>query len=540
QREPPLLSRYLKVDERVVDFLVGVEAMDGALLHVVRPVASAPRLADLLLPDELARRLPLLAAERGPGGEPPVFHLQGPYGVGKESTAAALCREMGLGLLAVDVARLAADEPRAVADALRLAGREALLRGAALLLEGWDALLGDERRAARTAAVGEMEEWRAPTFVAGEAAWDPADSLHGRPFFRVTIPAPEYGDRVRLWRASLNGDASKGGGVDVEALANAFRFTGGQIRDAAATARNLALARDPGAARVGMDDLYAASRMHSNPRLGTLARKIEPRHRWDDIVLPAERVQQLREVIHHVRYRSLVFQEWGFDGKLAMGKGLNALFAGPSGTGKTMAAGIVAGELGLELYKVDLSTVVSKYIGETEKNLGRIFAEAETSNAVLFFDEADALFGRRSEVRDSHDRYANLETAYLLQRMEEFEGIVILATNFRKNMDDAFVRRIQFTVDFPFPGERERLRIWQAIWPEKAPRSADLDLEVVARRVEVAGGSIRNIALAAAFLAADDGGVVTMAHVVRATRREYQKMGKVLSEADLGHFAQHG
>jgi SpoVK/Ycf46/Vps4 family AAA+-type ATPase len=198
-----------------------------------------------------------------------------------------------------------------------------------------------------------------------------------------------------------------------------------------------------------------------------------------------------------------------------------------------MSADIIAGELGLDLYKIDLSNVVSKYIGETEKNLSRIFDEAETSNAILFFDEADALFGKRSEVKDSHDRYANIETGYLLQRMEEHEGIVILASNFRKNMDEAFTRRLHFTVEFPFPKEEDRLRIWEHVWPEAVPREPGLDLKFLARRFQITGGNIRNIALSAAFLAADDNGVVGMRHLVRATQREYQKMGKLVSESDF-------
>jgi SpoVK/Ycf46/Vps4 family AAA+-type ATPase len=283
-----------------------------------------------------------------------------------------------------------------------------------------------------------------------------------------------------------------------------------------------------------MADLTAACRLHSNRKLATLAHKITPHYVWEDLVLPAERLQQLRELCNSVKYRAMVYDEWGFARKLSLGKGVNALFAGPSGTGKTMAAEVLASELGLDLYKIDLSTVVSKYIGETEKNLSRIFAEATTSNAILFFDEADALFGKRSEVKDAHDRYANIEIGYLLQRMEEYDGVVILATNLHKNMDDAFVRRMHFTIEFPFPSVQDRLRIWQRIWPEQMPRSPDLPLELMARRFEIAGGNIRNIALAAAFLAASDGGVVNLEHLLHATRREYQKMGKVITEAEFG------
>jgi SpoVK/Ycf46/Vps4 family AAA+-type ATPase len=333
--------------------------------------------------------------------------------------------------------------------------------------------------------------------------------------------------------AALNGGQPLNVDTDVPALATKFKFTGGQIRDVAATAENLARLRDTEHASITTQDLYEASRLHSNQKLATLARKITPEYKWEDIVLPADRLEQLREVCNHVKYRDRVYGEWGFDRKLSLGKGLSVLFAGPSGTGKTMAAEIIAGALGLDLYKIDLSTVVSKYIGETEKNLSRIFIEAETSNAILFFDEADALFGKRSEVKDSHDRYANIEIGYLLQRMEEYEGVVILATNFRKNMDEAFVRRLHFTVEFPFPNEEDRHRIWERIWPQDTPRSSELDLGFMARRFELTGGNIRNIALAAAFLAADNSNIVDMTHLLHATKREYQKMGKVVSESEF-------
>ena len=320
-------------------------------------------------------------------------------------------------------------------------------------------------------------------------------------------------------------------------LAEKFRFSGGQIEDVVATAQNLAAQRNQESPELELSDLYAACRVQSNQKLSSLARKIKPHYKWQDIILPEDRIEQLRDVCGYVRYRSLVYDDWGFGRKIALGKGLNVLFAGPSGTGKTMAADIMANELGLDLYKIDLSTVVSKYIGETEKNLAKIFDEAETSNAILFFDEADALFGKRSEVRDAHDRYANIEVGFLLQKMEEHEGVIIMATNFRKNMDDAFIRRIHFTVDFPFPTESDRRRIWEAIWPPEMLRAPDLDLEFVASRFELSGGNIRNIALGAAFLAADDGHRINMDHVMRTIRREYQKMGKVVKE---GEFAAPG
>ena len=245
---------------------------------------------------------------------------------------------------------------------------------------------------------------------------------------------------------------------------------------------------------------------------------------------------QLREITDYVKYRHIVFGEWNFEQKVSLGRGLNVLFSGPSGTGKTMAADIMSGELKLDLYKIDLSAVVSKYIGETEKNLDRIFKEAQDSNAILFFDEADAIFGKRSEVRDSHDRYANIEIAYLLQKMEEYDGIVILATNLRKNLDEAFARRMHFSVEFPLPEESDRYRIWQRVFPKEAPLSKDADLQFMARQFKVTGGNIKNIALGAAFLAAADGRVINTEHLIRTTKREYQKIGRLCTEADFGPY----
>jgi SpoVK/Ycf46/Vps4 family AAA+-type ATPase len=362
--------------------------------------------------------------------------------------------------------------------------------------------------------------------------------MHGVAFIRLEFPQPGYEQRLELWCGALGEHQAAGldPAIDLATLANTFRLSGGQIRDAAATARNLARVRSPAALQITQDDLHAACRLQSNRKLAELAQKITPHYSWDDIVLPADQLEQLREIFDQVRYRALVYDAWGFERKLAMGKGLNILFAGPPGTGKTMAADVLAHALGLDLYKIDLSSIVSKYIGETEKNLARIFAEARASNAILFFDEADALFGKRTAVKDAHDRYANVEISYLLQKMEEYDGVVILATNLRKNMDDAFVRRLHVTVEFPMPNIDDRRRIWRQIWPAAAPRDPDLDLEFMARQIEVAGGAIRNIALASAFLAAADGGVVTMQHLIRATRREYQKMGKVLTSTEFGQY----
>jgi SpoVK/Ycf46/Vps4 family AAA+-type ATPase len=527
-----LLNRYLKLDERIVNYLLGSDEIDVRLARQVLLVDPKHTIENLILPADLLNRLKLLFENHGNGDRGLSLYFQGPYGVGKRSTAGALCQLGGLKLLVVNVEHAPSADPD-FASVVNLITREAALQGAAVYWNGFDSLLSAEQRSHLLLLLQELQERREMVFLAGETVWEPSDIPELPPFVRIEFPLPAYSERLLFWGMAVKNIAAAD--VDAAGLANKFRFTGGQIRDAALTAQNLARRRDPEDVSVNMTDLLEACRLQSNRKLAALATRIKPHYAWTDIVLPPDSLRQLREICNAVEFRSIVYEEWGFDKKLSLGKGLGLLFAGPSGTGKTMAAEVLAGELGLDLYKIDLSTVVSKYIGETEKNLSRIFTEAATSNAVLFFDEADALFGKRSEVKDSHDRYANIEINYLLQRMEEYEGTVILATNLRKNMDDAFVRRIQFTIEFPFPHADQRLAIWQRVWPKDMPRQ-DLDLDFMARRFEISGGNIRNIALATAFLGAEDGGCVTMKHLIRATWQEYQKMGKVVMEGEFGEY----
>ena len=535
QPNSPLLARVLKPDERIVEFLLGSDAIDARLRDAVQIVAPTQGLEALMLDDDTRRAFRQAWPQADAAALPPLL-LHGPAGAGKRSIAQALCHERSLPLLVVDVAAFV-PEAESAAAAGRWAGivalveREARLRGAAVHWRGIDVLAGEVRRAEHVALLRALDDAQLPCFVAA-AAGDTIDATlsfprRGAIVMRVSLPT--HLQRAAAWATALN-DTKLEPRLDLASLATRFKLSFGKIGQSAATARRLAQVRDGADAVVTMRELQDACRMHSNQRLASLARKTSQHYQWSDIVLPTDRVTQLREICNHVKYRDRVYADWGFGRKLALGKGLAVLFTGPSGTGKTMAAGIIAAELALDLYKIDLSTVISKYIGETEKNLSRIFDEAETSNAILFFDEADALFGKRSEVRDSHDRYANIEVGYLLQRMEEYEGIAILATNFRKNMDDAFVRRLHFTIEFPFPNHDDRRRIWEGIWPNDTPRDAALDLELLAQRYEMTGGNIKNVALAAAFLAADDDQVVRMHHVMQATLREYQKTGKLMTD----------
>jgi SpoVK/Ycf46/Vps4 family AAA+-type ATPase len=355
-----------------------------------------------------------------------------------------------------------------------------------------------------------------------------AERLSG---LRLAAPAMNAAERKAEWQRQLG---SLAGGLDAELdrVVEAFALDAAEIR-ATAQAIEEEAALEPALAG-DADALGAAAwrlcRTAARRSLDELAVHVENRAGWADLVLPEPQTAILRQIAIHARQASRVNEEWGFAEQYARGLGLSALFSGPSGTGKTMAAGVLARELERDLYQIDLATVVSKYIGETEKHLRKIFEAAERSGAILLFDEADALFGKRSQVRDSHDRYANLEVSYLLQRMESYRGIAILTTNMQSALDPAFQRRLRFVVQFPFPDGPSRERIWRKVFPASAPKEA-LDFEKLAQ-LNVTGGSIRNIALLAAFLAADAGTAIAMRHLLEAARTEYAKLDRPLSPAE--------
>lgn len=413
-------------------------------------------------------------------------------------------------------------------SALRWALRDALLLNAILYITSWD-LAFEAELAPPAQLLHEICSHPDLVIISGKSRWVAKGFPRKRNLIWFETRLPAYPIRLRLWQHFLQGKPIQES-VNWIALAGQFQLSTDQIRDACASAWDSANQKESAIINA---DLFAAARAHSNPNLSKLARKINPRYSWDDLIVPQDQLQILKEIVSTVLGRPLVLDEWRLAEKLAPSRGVTVLFAGPPGTGKTMAAEVISNELGLDLYKIDLSTVISKYIGETEKNLEQIFIEAESSNAILFFDEADALFGKRSEVRDSHDRYANIEISYLLQRMEAYDGVTILATNLRANLDEAFKRRLQFAVDFPFPEENDRLRIWQALFPQNAPCQDGIDLALMARRFKLAGGNIRNILVSAAYLAAADGGELGMAHLLHGARRELQKMGRLVDEPGM-------
>ena len=514
----PLLANSLSVDEGLLSFLLGSYHPHPDLIsHISLHLPTFEEVRPLLDPDHQTALTPPSQATFY------VFH--GVDHTGQRAATGYLAARDHRPLLRVTLN----EEPGRL---IRLALRDARLIGAIVMFEGWDQTVDQEQPAPdpiETDLLRTFYEFPGTLILAGASRWLPKGISRDRRVVQQVFPIPTFGHRRSLWHEFMNASAAVEP-EDLDALAGQFMLTSGQIRDAVSTAKDRATQSGH---PVNREDLFAAARAHSNVRLAALANKITPRFSWEDIVLPEDQRMLLREIINTVRGRPKVLDTWGVGQKLASSRGVTVLFSGPPGTGKTMAAEIIADELGLDLYKIDLSTVVSKYIGETEKNIEHIFKEAERSNAILFFDEADALFGKRSEVRDSHDRYANIEISYLLQRMEAYDGVTILATNLRGNLDEAFTRRLQFAVNFPFPEAEDRRRIWSTLFPEDVPHAPDLDFDYLAENFRLAGGNIRNIIVSAAYLAAADGHCVTMDHLLHGTRRELQKMGRLVREEDL-------
>ncbi|MGE5697835.1 MAG: ATP-binding protein [Candidatus Sericytochromatia bacterium] len=522
------LDQPLRIDPRITQFLLGDSTCDPRLHTVARLIAAEVEPPILDADVESVANLLHDWAFADPGhelGAAPVVYLRGPAGIDATEMARYLCGAAGLPVLAADTAALLAAGLDQTTMLTRVLCREAVLSDCAVFLDGADALLADPARPTFNALRAAIADAGRPLILAGEEFWRAPGAFGESVFVALTVGHPDISARRMLWRGVLSGCNPDESWSDT--LASRFVLTARQIRNAAALARRTPRRGDDDRDRgVDLDDLVAACRAESDQDLGELAVKVDPRRGWADLVLPVDNTAQLQELCDQIRHRHVVYGQWGYGDRLGRG-GVTALFCGQPGTGKTVAAQVIAGEVGLSLYKVDLSGVVSKYIGETEKNLAKIFAKARAGNAVLFFDEADALFGKRTEVSDAHDRYANIETSYLLQKLEEHDGVVILASNLRANLDDAFTRRIRCVVEFPFPDESLRRRIWESHFPFQAPLSADVDLDYLAHEFPVAGGNISNIALGAAFLAAADGGTITSRHVLAATKREYDKLGKL-------------
>ena len=510
-----LTTSPLRVDERILHFLTGVSAPEPRLAGIIAPVDWEGELAPSHA--TLADRIVAAWSRSSPA---PVVQLRGEGSSVKRALARTASRQVDLKLAVASVGALPT-APHETETLSRLWEREAALEGYALLIEGEEFDFTDGPRSA--ALTRFVERTQGLLLV---SLREPR-RLGNRPTVGLDVASLSATEQQIIWHAALGKTAAPLNG-HVALLASQFNLTADKIYAAAAEARIRVESVD--SEQMGRA-LWDACREQARPRLEDLAQRMTSAPAWSDLVLPEPQQQVLLEIGAHVRQRALVYETWGFGKQGARGLGISALFAGASGTGKTMAAEVLANDLALDLYRIDLSSVVSKYIGETEKNLRRIFDAAEEAGAVLLFDEADALFGKRSEVKDSHDRYANIEVSYLLQRMESYKGLAVLTTNLRSALDTAFLRRLRFVVQFPFPDARHRAEIWRRVFPRNAPLDGVDPVRLAG--LNVAGGNIRNIALNAAFMAADAGEPVRMSHLLRAARSEYAKLEKPLTESEI-------
>lgn len=533
EEEQGLTAARLTIDEQILHALVGIFGLNPRLEALSEPSREGFGLSPVAA--GAAERIARTWERDGPAGERPLIELCGRDAAARHAVASSACRRLGLEPVVLPARALPPIGP-AAAELIRLCEREFLLGNRVVLLEC------DDEGAAESGPLEHVaESLRAPLIL----SLPERRGRRRRPTLTVELETFTVAEQQAMWRETCGIEVDRVPGLErqIGLLSSQFRLGLSQMRAAGAEAVAAIAAADAEAAegaaavdarRLGAA-LWQASRAQARPQLDDLAQRIEPKAVWDDLVVPPAPRWVLQQIAVQVRERYTVYQDWGFAARSDRGLGITALFAGVSGTGKTLAAEVLARHLGLDLYRIDLATVVSKYIGETEKNLRRVFDAAEAGGAILLFDEADALFGKRSEVKDSHDRFANIEISYLLQRMEAYSGLAILTTNLKDALDLAFQRRLRFVVDFAFPDARLRADIWRGVFPAGTPTEG-LEPERLAQ-LNLAGGGIHNVALSAAFLAADEGGAVTTAHIARAARAEYAKLGRLLTDAELAGWA---
>ncbi len=511
--------RPLRIDERILHFLTGITELDERLSGYVTTLSNS---VQKLAPSQaaIADQIEVVWRQSTWETSSVAIELIGSDARAQQAIAGMVCDRLRLGLYVMHSTAVPSN-PVEAESLYHLWEREALLGGAALLLDYDPVEAADPGRA--SALAHWIENHRTPLIISTR------ERLRVRcPLLSFEISKPTMSEQSELWRAALGPVPAARLNGRIEAIVSHFDLDAATINRVSTEA----LRQGPDSPEILADILWRGCNDHSRMGLSELAQYIRPLSTWDDLVLPDAQLRTLHEIAMHVRQRMKVYETWGFASRSTRGLGISALFSGVSGTGKTMSAEVLANELKLELYRIDLSQVVSKYIGETEKNLRRVFDAAEEGGSILLFDEADALFGKRSEVKDSHDRYANVEISYLLQRMEAYRGLAILTTNLKENLDQAFMRRIRFVVHFPFPDVDQRAEIWQRVFPSQTPTEG-LEITKLAR-LNVPGGNIRNIAIYAAFLAADAGEPVGMKHLQRAARAEFSKLERPFNETDFG------
>jgi len=533
--EAPYLLRPLHVSQRVLELVHGVVRLDREVAECATLIKNPPAMTTLIFPEELKKEVIGLV---GGGKNTPVLVLSGAQGSGRKSLAMAAAASLGAWAITIDCNHLPRDSHELSRWARALI-REAILFRAVPIFDNIDKLRPDPEtgQGDRVQPVDSaLTDFMGPV-VATSGRSDTRPVALTRGIVVKDVPTPSEANRLVLWQRAL---ADVHCDLNISSVAARYPIPGGIIFQSAHAAKAIASARvsdkdidsqpaDAVNLKITSSDIHVGLRSALDSKMSGLGRRVTWRQTWDDLVLAEDSMAEVHEFIARVHHRRRVYDEWGFSRKLAKGLGLSALFAGPPGTGKTMVAGLIADELSLDLYQIDLSRIVSKFVGETEKNLAELFDAAEAGHAILLFDEADSLFAKRTEVKSSVDRYANLEVNYLLQRMESFSGVTILTTNLDSSIDDAFRRRISFRINFPFPEPAERATLWRRMLPEEALVDDDIDFDKLANKYEMSGGYIRNAVLRAAFLAADESSAITMGLLLRAVNLEYTAMGKVIS-----------
>ncbi len=515
---PSFTLSPLRIDESILHYLAGVKTQPGVLEGLIKPVESVGRV--MAWDHEMIQTLVETWVGAADGEQFPLVQLCGEDSHNQEAIAHTAFSSLNLTLHCLDPAQLPSN-PHDLHHFLRLWHREAFLKGYALFISLHHLTTPLTQNPALMKLI---EEIQTPVVL---ASGDRLPIPH-RAIVNLELRKPTLTQQYQYWQTHLSPWGLPLNG-EIQTLISQFNLTSSQIQTICA--QTLSKHRHIDNPETLIPQLWKACRQQARPRMDDLAQRIEVKATWEDLVLPDSQMEILQTMAAHLRQRAKVYETWGFARKSGRGLGISALFSGPSGTGKTTAAEVLAHSLDLDLYKIDLSSVVSKYIGETEKNLRRVFDAAESGGTILLFDEADALFGKRSEVKDSHDRHANIEVSYLLQRMEAYQGLAILTTNLKGALDNAFMRRIRFVVQFNFPDAKQRAEIWRRIFPPETP-TQDLDLNKLAK-LSISGGNIRNIALNAAFIAAEAGEVVQMKHILQAAKSEYVKLEKPLLDNEI-------
>jgi SpoVK/Ycf46/Vps4 family AAA+-type ATPase len=536
QSLPSLLAHSIKLDPLVVNLLLGQQNLDERLNHCCKLITPKQNGYHLPLADKIKYTLPKLVQHHWESQTPLTLYFHGTDQSIKQSVGEAIAYALNVPLLVANLNNIS-DVKSEFLSTFNILLRQAKFQNVLLYIDRLEKLQQPDHENQYQDILNLLAEQNRVIILSGSTPWKNINTqLQG--VVNISFSMLNLEQRQHFWEKHLQSAQIHLDNDDLIDLSDRLRLTSDQIANAVAIATNhqqwQKLDQEESSVssteRIQVNHLFTAARSLSSQNLKSLSQQIQPKYVWDDIVLANHQEAQLREICDQIKYQNLVWNTWGFNKKHSLGKGLNVMFSGISGTGKTMSAEIIAQELQLDLYKIDLSQIVNKYIGETEKNLNQIFTAATDANAILLFDEADALFGKRSNVKDAHDRYANLEVSYLLQKMEEYEGLAILTTNLRNNMDEAFTRRLQFIIDFSLPNEKQRYQIWQKAFPKDTPCEDDLGFSFLSHNFELSGANIRNIALRSAFFAVKESNRIQRRHIIQAIRREYQKTGKILKD----------